>query len=76
MKKSSKIPYNKLQELTGKKIQDLTYSICSDCGIKIERKEQRKEYKYLCKKCGENLIETEKSDIKVCPKCNFPMVLG
>lgn len=74
LEKKFKISYQKLQELTGKKIEELTRKICSKCG-KIIRKEggEKKSIEFHCPKCESSIETSEDESFHKCEKCNILM---
>lgn len=68
-----KIAYPKLQELTGKSIDELTIRICSKCGKEIIQQDKEKQVEFLCPKCESSIRTSEDINLQICPKCSFPM---
>ena len=74
LEKKFKISYHKLQELTGKKIEDLTKRICSKCGKTLSKEEKGGEgVEFHCSNCGRAVKTTEDEQFHKCEKCNILM---
>lgn len=66
-----KIDIKKLEEMTGKKPEELTYFVCESCGKKSKKIEQI-NYDYICPNCS-SAITQEKKEIIECKKCKMIM---
>jgi DNA primase catalytic subunit len=67
-----RIPISKIKESTGKKHEEITERLCSDCKKKIETA-SGSSVQFVCSRC-ESQEEGKKEDaIKKCPKCSSIM---
>ncbi|MCK5282758.1 MAG: hypothetical protein KAK00_05090 [Nanoarchaeota archaeon] len=73
LNKKYRISYQKLQELTGKSIDELTINICSKCEKEIKEKNKDKEIEFICPKCDSSIKTITELQFKLCPKCNVHM---